>query len=70
MNLPPDTGGYAAGPAANGGGLGISLNFSLNGMPDRSFAQGVVRALQERSGDIEAVIARIVHDQARLAYGR
>lgn len=70
MNLPPDTGGYAAAPTANGGGPGISLNFSLNGMPDRSFAQGVVRALQERSGDIEAVIARIVHDQARLAYGR
>lgn len=69
MNLPA-TGGYAAGPAANGVGPGISLNFSLNGMPDRSFAQGVVRALQERSGDIEAVIARIVHDQARLAYGR
>ncbi len=59
----PDQKGEGAAPVS------VSLQFSLNGMPDTAFAQGVICALREHSGELENLISGIVHNQARLAYG-
>ncbi len=45
------------------------MQFSLNGLPENSFAEGVVRSLREKQAELEQIIAGIVHNQARLAYG-
>ena len=47
----------------------VSMQFSLNGMPESSFAEGVVRSLREKQAELEQIISGIVHNQARLAYG-
>lgn len=61
---PAPASGTAAGPT-----VGVGLNVTLQGMPDAVFAEGVMRALKARSGDVERLISDIVHNQARLAYG-
>lgn len=48
----------------------VSVNVTQNGVPDRTFAQGVVNAIRnEGQSAIQEIIDRIVGDQARLAYG-
>lgn len=56
-------------PAQGAPTVQVNMQFQLNGMPDQDFAQGVIRALRERSGELERIISGIVHNQARLAYG-
>ena len=58
------TGGQPAAPQVS-----VAMQFTLQGMPDATFADNVMRALKGRSGDVEALISSIVHNQARLAYG-
>lgn len=41
----------------------------MNGIPDRDFAERVVRAIQERRSEFEQILDRIVRDQQRAAYG-
>lgn len=62
--LPPPSPGAVAGPTVS-----VGLNVTLQGVPEASFAEGVMRALRARSGDVERLISDIVHNQARLAYG-
>ena len=50
-------------------GVSLNMQFVLNGIPDGAFAQGVVKALRERSSDLERIVSDIVNNQARLAYG-
>lgn len=56
-------------PAQVGPTVQVNMQFQLNGMPDQEFAQGVIRALRDKSGELERLISGIVHNQARLAYG-
>lgn len=62
--LPSPSPTAAAGPTVS-----VGLNVTLQGVPETSFAEGVMRALRARSGDVERLISDIVHNQARLAYG-
>lgn len=62
--LPTPPPGAVAGPTVS-----VGLNVTLQGIPDAAFAEGVMRALKARSGDVERLISDIVHNQARLAYG-
>lgn len=62
--LPSPSPSAAAGPTVS-----VGLNVTLQGVPETSFAEGVMRALRARSGDVERLISDIVHNQARLAYG-
>ena len=55
---------------ADSPGVSVSFAFNLNGMPDTAFAQGVIKAIRERSSELESIISGIVNNQARLAYGR
>lgn len=59
----------ASPPVPEGSAVSVDMNFTLNGMPDAAFAQGVIRALRERQAELETIISGIVHNQARLAYG-
>lgn len=61
---PPVPAVPVAGPTVS-----VGLNVTLQGVPEASFAEGVMRALKARSGDVERLISDIVHNQARLAYG-
>lgn len=60
----PPTAAQQGGPSVH-----LHMQFQLNGMPDQQFAQGVIRAIREKSGELERIISGIVHNQARLAYG-
>lgn len=60
----PPTAAQQEGPCVQ-----LHMQFQLNGMPDQQFAQGVIRAIREKSGELERIISGIVHNQARLAYG-
>lgn len=62
--------GPMSGPMPGTPGLTVRFDFSLNGMPDTVFAQGVINALRERASDVESLISGIVNNQARVAYGR
>lgn len=50
--------------------LSANFDITLKGVPDASFAEGVVRAINERKSDIERILNDIVNNQTRLAYGR
>ncbi len=60
----------SAAPASQGPQVATTFDISLHGMPDVSFAEGVVRAIREHKSEIERLLNDIVHNQARLAYGR
>lgn len=47
----------------------FNLTFSLNGMPDADFGKRVIDGLKRRQGELESLIAGIVDEQRRLAYG-
>lgn len=47
----------------------FNLTFSLNGMPDADFGKRVIGGLERRQGELEKLIANIVDEQRRLAYG-
>lgn len=47
----------------------VDINVTQNGVPDQTFAQGVINALKSRQSDFEQIISNLVHEQARLAYG-
>ena len=47
----------------------FNLSFSLNGMPDGDFGKRTMEALKRRQNELEALIASIVDEQRRLAYG-
>ncbi len=47
----------------------FNLTFSLNGMPDADFGKRVIDGLKRRQGELEKLIASIVDEQRRLAYG-
>lgn len=47
----------------------FNLTFSLNGMPDADFGKRVIDGLKHRQGELEKLIASIVDEQRRLAYG-
>lgn len=50
--------------------VNVSVNITQNGVPDKTFAQGVVNAIKSDGHKaIEEIISRIVGNQARLAYG-
>jgi len=47
----------------------VSLQVTQNGIPEQSFANGVMNAIKSRQAELEAMISGIVNEQARLAYG-
>lgn len=65
--------GSASMPAAmtgvGGSPVNFDLNVSLNGMPDKEFGQRVIEGLKRRQSEFEALIASVVDEQRRLAYG-
>ena len=65
MSSPPVAGNAPAAP----GGLTFNLSFPISGVPDGDFGKRVVDALKRRQGDFAALIADIVGEQRRLAYG-
>lgn len=54
---------------ASGAAQNFNLTFSLNGMPDGDFGKRVIDGLKRRQGELESLIAGIVDEQRRLAYG-
>lgn len=61
-----------AGMGSMGGGaspVSFDLNVSLNGMPDKEFGQRVIEGLKRRQSEFEALVASVVDEQRRLAYG-
>lgn len=46
----------------------VSLNITQNGVPEQTFAQGVMNAIRARQSELEGMISAIVNEQARLAY--
>lgn len=67
----PASGG-AAGMGSMGGGaapVSFDLNVSLNGMPDKEFGWRVIEGLKRRQSEFEALVASVVDEQRRLAYG-
>ncbi len=61
--------GMAAPAGAGGGPMSFQLNVSLNGMTDADFGRRVMDGLKRRQGELESLIASIVDEQRRLAYG-
>ena len=59
-----DTSGGAGATASN-----FNLSFNLSGMPDGDFGKRTMEALKRRQSELEALIASIVDEQRRLAYG-
>lgn len=60
------------GMGSMGGGaapVSFDLNVSLNGMPDKEFGQRVIEGLKRRQSEFEALVASVVEEQRRLAYG-
>ena len=49
--------------------MSFQLNVSLNGMTDADFGRRVMDGLKRRQGELEKLIAGIVDEQRRLAYG-
>lgn len=47
----------------------VSVNVTQNGVPDQTFATGVMNAIRARQSELESMISEIVNNQARLAYG-
>lgn len=47
----------------------VSVNITQNGIPEQSFASGVMNAIKARQAELEQIISSIVNEQARLAYG-
>lgn len=47
----------------------VNVNVAQNGIPEASFAQGVINAINARKNELEKMITEIVNNQARLAYG-
>lgn len=47
----------------------VQLSVTQNGIPEASFASGVMNAIKSRQGELEQMISAIVNEQARLAYG-
>lgn len=47
----------------------VAVNVTQNGVPDQTFATGVMNAIRARQSELEAMISEIVNNQARLAYG-
>lgn len=47
----------------------VDININQTGVPDQTFAQGVINALKSRQTEFEQIISNIVNQQARLAYG-
>lgn len=47
----------------------VAVNVTQNGIPEQSFANGVMTAIKNRQSELEAIISGIVNEQARLAYG-
>lgn len=47
----------------------VSVNVTQNGIPEQSFASGVMNAIRARQSELEQIISGIVNEQARLAYG-
>lgn len=64
-----DASGMAALAGAGGGPMSFQLNVSLNGMTDADFGRRVMDGLKRRQGELEKLIAGIVDEQRRLAYG-
>ena len=58
-------------PGANSmpGGMTFNLAFPISGVPDGDFGKRVIDALKRRQGEFESLIADIVGEQRRLAYG-
>ena len=55
--------------AAPGGAMNYQLDFNLHGISDGDFAKRVFDGLNRRKGELESIIADIVSEQRRLAYG-
>lgn len=51
------------------GAPSFNLTFSLNGMPDADFGKRVIDGLKRHQNELEKLIANIVDEQRRLAYG-
>ncbi len=64
-----DASGMAVLAGAGGGPMSFQLNVSLNGMTDADFGRRVMDGLKRRQGELEKLIAGIVDEQRRLAYG-
>lgn len=64
-SMPQGMGGMAGGASP----VGFDLNVSLNGMPDKEFGQRVIEGLKRRQSEFEALVASVVDEQRRLAYG-
>ena len=47
----------------------VQISVTQNGIPEQSFANGVMTAIRNRQPELEAIISGIVNGQARLAYG-
>jgi TP901 family phage tail tape measure protein len=62
-------GGGAAPLSGAAPGVQANFAFSVNGVPDRPFADGVINALERRKSELERLVSSIVHDQMRVAYG-
>lgn len=47
----------------------VAINVTQNGVPEQSFAQGVMNAIKSHQSEIGQIISNLVNEQARLAYG-
>lgn len=61
--------GVSSGGGSIPGSMTFNLNFSLNGISDADFASRVMGGIKKRKGELESIIADIIGEQKRLAYG-